>query len=625
MRQILNKKILFVLTLLLIIVTCTGCKTLEKYLISDYLSDLAYSSGISDQKDFDLIFADLYQWKIVDKLDIENKDNYLQYAFLEKTIGRLIQEDSLASLNDSNISNNHSSEDLVDKKFAKNIITLACEKINNYTFDSNYLIVENENVTKDTNNLKDGDIFYDAAEEKYKKIVGSNTADPSFEEVIDELIIEDSFDIDFENVDLITYGLENNDSNYINTRFNLLSTPNKETIVYNGFTIYYNVSKAGVTINVSKKNDNGSKYYADININKIQPVVKWHYKEGDVKNAYFKLNFNTTEKIGFNNSKYSNYYLKFKDLDSSSFLSLLKSSISKKDNAIDTKIPLFKIKIPIEAIPTASLFLDVGISINAEGKIELNLFNTHNIGFEIKDGKARFISDHDRDYDFIAQASAKTGLDVTLSLDVINNSLMDIGVNGGINASANTIVHLYDEEGNKNQENINLSYDVVNEVAKENKDVKVCSDLSLNWYADLLFNSSKTYLFKHGLTKKLGLLDEDNQLFGNLHHIENGHFVKQCTRESRTRRGEVPEEINSDKLLLNKTAIILKENETYKFQFSYIPKNYKASDLLYEIEDANIVSIKNDTIYPLNKGNTRILIKSKDGKYQTYLKVLVSE
>ena len=245
--------------------------------------------------------------------------------------------------------------------------------------------------------------------------------------------------------------------------------------------------------------------------------------------------------------------------------------------------------------------------------------------FEIKDGKARFISDHDRDYDFIAQASAKTGLDVTLSLDVINNSLMDIGVNGGINASANTIVHLYDEEGNKNQENINLSYDVVNEVAKENKDVKVCSDLSLNWYADLLFNSSKTYLFKHGLTKKLGLLDEDNQLFGNLHHIENGHFVKQCTRESRTRRGEVPEEINSDKLLLNKTAIILKENETYKFKFSYIPKDCKASDLLYEIEDANIVSVKNDTIYPLNKGNTRILIKSKDGKYQTYLKVLVSE
>ena len=94
MHQILNKRILFVLTLLLIIVTCTGCKTIEKYLISDYLSDLAYSSGISDQKDFDLIFADLYQWKIVDELDIENKDNYLQYSFLEKTIGRLIQEDN---------------------------------------------------------------------------------------------------------------------------------------------------------------------------------------------------------------------------------------------------------------------------------------------------------------------------------------------------------------------------------------------------------------------------------------------------------------------------------------------------------------------------------------------------
>ena len=626
MLRILNKRFILVLTFILIIVTCNGCKTIDKYLIADYLSDLAYSSGISDKHDFEMICEDLYQWKVIDELDIVNKNDYLKYDFLIETINNLTNNESFFESLKENINKKYTLDEEVDKSYAQKIIKLACNDINNQIFTPNYTFIKQDNVKSIDDSLSDGDIIYDEENGKYIRYKhGAEGTDANFEDVVRELIIEDSFDVDFENIELIPYAYENKDSNYINTRFNLLSSPNKETFEYNGYTIYYDVTKAGIKVNISKKKDNGSKLYADININKIQPSVKWHYQEGDITNAYFRLNFNTNEKIGFNSSKYQNYYLDFKELDATSFRSLLRSTVRKKDNAVDTSIPLFKIKIPMEAIPTAFIYLDVNINLSAEGKLELVLTNSHNIGFEIKDGHARFINDHERDYDFIAQASAKTGLGVKMSLEMINKSLMDINVNGGINASLSTTLHLYDEEGNKTQEKIDLAYDAVNDIAKENNDVKVCGDISFNWYADLLFNSSSTLLYKHGLTKKINLLNEDNQVFGNMHHLENGHFVKRCTREERNKTKIESQEINSEKLILEKTGIVLKNNETYNINLKHIPKEYSLNDLIYESEDNSIVEVNNASLKALNKGNTRVLIKTKDNKYQTYLKVLVSE
>ncbi|MBO4354487.1 MAG: DNA gyrase subunit A, partial [Clostridia bacterium] len=63
----------------------------------------------------------------------------------------------------------------------------------------------------------------------------------------------------------------------------------------------------------------------------------------------------------------------------------------------------------------------------------------------------------------------------------------------------------------------------------ENPDVKVCGDVSLYWMMDLMFNTMKAQLYKLGFSRTFSILNEENQIFGNMHHIENGHFVPACT------------------------------------------------------------------------------------------------
>ena len=93
MLRILIKKLSVCFTGLIILITCTACEANASYPIRDYLNDLSIASGIGTGMDIDENFEDLYAWGITDRSDRELFDKKLDYDYLSKTIGRLIEAD----------------------------------------------------------------------------------------------------------------------------------------------------------------------------------------------------------------------------------------------------------------------------------------------------------------------------------------------------------------------------------------------------------------------------------------------------------------------------------------------------------------------------------------------------
>lgn len=622
MLQTLTKKLLLCLTGLLILITCTSCRTRPAYLFKDFLNELSLSSGIGASEDINDNLDALNKWGV--NFNSEELDNELTYKTLSDTLISLIDEDdNFYSLKNKNIIDSSAKEtQTVSYEKGVEIIKKAVNYINNKHIEPVYDYEYVKEIKNENDELNDGDIIY--TNDGYKKVetIDDNQVltEAKLEDVYAYLEIADSYTVDFENAEVIPYGDEENTS-YINEKFNLLSSKNH---VFNseGFRISYTLNKSGIDVHVSK-NENGVNIYGDVSIHNVKPTFKWTYKEDDLKNCYFKLDFNTTEKVGASIGKYGNYHMKFKDVDASSFKSLLNSVVEKEKDELEASIPICQIKTPIPNVPTAYLNIDLLIKLYVSGKVEVVLMNEHSLGFETKEGNIRFINDNSHDLDLILQASTKAALGLNLNLEAVKFRLCDVELDGGIRGLVKSTMHLYDDEGNASSETSNVAYSTLQELSEGNNDVKVCGDVSLYYLLDLIINTPKTQMAKMGFSKTLNILDEDNQVFNNLHHIEDGHFVKKCTRKNRVTLQQM-ESVKSNRIVLESYAEVIKRNETYQIKIISLPEGYSENDISYSSLDSSIAKVENDLIKPISPGSTKIKVYTKDNKYNSYVNVLVS-
>lgn len=612
------------------IVTCTSCKADRQFLVSDFLNYIADKSGIDSSNNIDTTFNSLLNWKVVMKQDSSYLNDSLTYAFMSKIICNLIQAEGnpIDILADKGwISNNTRGSKTVDEKQAKEVSDKAIEVINNREFKKTCdyeFVKEPKNMNDD---LYVGDIVFDDKTQAFKKVIekqdGTNEyIEAEFEDVYSYLDIAESFEIDFLQSEVIPLQ-EEIESSYINNKYNLLASKN-HVFESDGFRISYTLSTSGIDIHVSKSVDKVN-LYADASIRDVKPSFKWTYHTGDIKNCYFNVSMNTTTSLGASIGKYGNYYLKLKDLDSSSFASYIKSMIVPKNDEVEAIIPICEVKTPVPNIPFASFNMVIGIKLYVSGKVEVILYDSHNIGFEIKDGNSRFFWEHDDDLDTIIRSSAKAALAVNLGLDTASFRLCDLEMDAGLKAEVKSTIHLYDSDFNKQEATSDIEYSTLEELSKENDYIKVCGDVSLHWLLDLILNTSKSYLAKKGFTKTYNILDDNNQVLGNLHHIENGQFVKACTRKTNSAIINNQIAVNSNnKILLNTYAEVLSVGENFSIKVLAMPKGYDASDIRYVSSDNSIVKVENGTIIPLKAGSSKVSVKTSDGKYNTYINVLVS-
>ena len=613
----ISKKLIICLTSILLIVTCASCKTDAPYLIKDYLNYLAINSGIGTGQIIETNFEDLLDWKIVSLSDKELLDDALDYRYLTNTINALLENDdnSLDELIKLGIvDKNVDYDDHIDEETACRITNKAIEIINNKTFKSKY----------EYTIIDDDDVYYDDSESKYKIYDDGEYRDAQFEEVFSSYDISDSYVIDFSNAEVIPYQDESDNTSYINNKYQLLANNNHHVFNNDGFRISYSLNSSGISVHVSKT-INDMNVFGHLDIKNVKPSFKWTYKENDFKNCYFNLKMDTSEEFGVSDGRYGKRYLSLKDLDSSSFSSLVKSMFVKDKDRQEAVIPICQIKTPFPNIPNAYLNFDVLLKFYVSGKVELVLYNTHNFGFEIKEGKSRFFYDHDDDFDAIARASGKACLGLNVGIDAATYRLCDVEFDGGLKAELKTTMHMYDNDGNMTSENVDIAYDVLEQLSEDNPNIKVCGDVSFYWMFDVILNTSKSVLYKMGFTKVFHVLDENNQVFGNLHHIEDGMFVEKCTRKSNKKGSSTPLSINAyDKIVLNSYAEVLIKGETFKIELKSLPSGYSESDIRYSSSDNNVAKVNDGTISAINYGNSKIKVYTKDNKYNTYINILVS-
>ncbi len=587
----------------------------------EYLAELAYRSGISLSRDDDEIFDALLDWEIVEEKDREEREEELTYDYLYATLERLTQESYVRD-----------KEGRVTKEKALSLLDEAVKSLNEKSFENVFDFREKEEVkhfsSREDVKGETGDLVYIEEEETYGKIVKEGEEirieEAGPEEVFSAFSFSGSGEISFEDSEVIPAFPEVQQSQYVNTSYQLLAAqPLKRTFEYEGYKVSLDVSAAGIAVEVYRKKD-GVKTYGDFSLYSLQPTYKFDFQDGH-KNAYLKLSYKTAEKAGIKVERYEKKYLKLKDLDTQSFLSTVKSLIGDAKNDTDISIPICTIKTPIEGVPFVTLNTEVTLNISAEGKIEIALSNKHLVGFEIREGKFRLIHDLVRDLDGIIEASGKLTAGVNFNVTALKQRVMDLDIEGGIKTRVDSILHIYDQDGTLLSQKSDMDYSALKELSQENSDVKLCGDLSLYWMLKLGINTSKTFLYRLGFGKSFYLLDEDDQVFGNRHHIEDGHFVDHCTRRPRAVKDFGYESISSDKLLLKKSSVILRGEETYAIEIRSLPGTYAYRDLCYESEDPEVARMDGYTVVPVKKGNTRILVKTKDGKYSVYLNVLVSD
>ena len=607
------------------IITCTACGANAPYCVADFLNDLSVKSGIGQSEDSEENIQKLELWGVVEKEDRLIMNEPLKWEFAVKAIGRMLaDQEEISIIISKEEYRNRKNESTVSREEALVLIDETVSLMNQRQYDPSFIVDYVQEPKESTDQLQEGDLLHEDGHYYLVHSVNGDVYDKTeaqLDDIFHDLDLSGTYEIDFSQAEVIPYHSEN-DSVYENNLYHLLAKKGN-TFYTEGFKVSYTLNRSGITVYVSRS-VKGMNLYGEFSLNHVQPSFKWAYEEGDLKNCFFSVSMNTSERLGISCDKYGDYYLKFKDLDSSSFYSLLKSMVSPMEDKTEASIPICRIRTPIPDLPTVYINLDLLIRLSADGKAELFLSGRHNLGFETKNGQLRLIKDHTHDFNSDIAASAKAAIGVNVSLEAVDFRLADIELDTGLQAEAKSTLHLYREDGSVESRTSSISYSALQEISKENPDVKVCGDISLYWMMDLVFNTAQSQLHKLGFSRTFSILDEENQVFGNMHHIENGHFVPACTVKERTQTKEM-ETISSDKIELEAYAQVLHVGETYQIPIRAIPEGYLMSELCYSSSDDTVAAADSGTVLAKKPGNARIRIQTPDEAFDAFINILVSE
>ena len=167
--------------------------------------------------------------------------------------------------------------------------------------------------------------------------------------------------------------------------------------------------------------------------------------------------------------------------------------------------------------------------------------------------------------------------------------------------------------------------DMVDDLSDGNGNILTCADIKAYKAADILLNSSNTMAGRLGLSKTITLLNENNGKLipGMKTHMENGHFVDHCTRGDRLKPKEQTDVVESDQIRIQDYSLIASPGENRQIVIKGLPKGYSLSDIQCVSEKPEIASVSGTTVHAVQEGSAIIHVKTKDGKYDVSVTMLV--
>lgn len=645
MLRDLSKKIIAMMCMLMV---CTSCAKKDQYTIREYLKDLADISGISYSSSTDDVLRDLKEWGIIDEDDRRKLNRETTYDYLSVTICRLLEKDeeSFEQLkNDGWFDRTISGSDPVTKEKGREYIRKATELINHPEIEDAFSASYNEDILElnryvyepgkvyTEKDLTEGDILFLENDGMYVRVKDRqdrfySVEDAQMNEIYHDLRMAGDHEIDFSKARDYAYGDVAEEVNYLSTGLSLLSAAPqrvRKSFTTDGFDVSYSISSSSVSVRLTKNTGDSSSAFFDFTISNVHPSYDYVYEDGKLERAFFRVDYDTVDEIGATTGRYLRYIADFEDLDNSSFLKKMGSVIKKDIDEIEATVKICQIRTPLPNVPSAYLNIDLVARIYVSGKVELVLNNSHALGFEVKNSKLRLIADTDRDVDGVIGASSKAVMGINFNIEAGKVRLMDIEADAGLAASVSTTLHLYDDDGIDHKQESELPYSAVNDLSHASSDIKVCGDVSFNYVMDVTFNTSKTILYKLGLTAKNSILNKKNQVFHNLTHIEDNAFVKYCTRKDRFRKTGNSLSFSTDRISLKKYAVVVNKGNTYSIEPVGIPDGYSLNDLVYSSENSAVASLEGNIVKGNAMGSCKIKISTGDGKHSVEMSVLVSE
>ncbi len=450
---------------------------------------------------------------------------------------------------------------------------------------------------------------------------------PSIDKIDSIQLFENDL-IDFENAVIeFDQDLEPIESIAISNEYQWLSSTSKNTKMFtsNGFEIKTSYTSTSFSVSASKKLKNNNRFYVEFDLSNVKPIISFKGTIHQLDLAQLKLNYQCDIKSGFDRVNQISYNFDPKNQSLSEWAKSLLSLWNKDEEGIDVEIPIATLKIPIEGLPLCVVKIKIKLILYASGKAEFaySLNNSH--GFEIRNNKLRMINDTRKDVEFVIEADTGVATDLVVSLDLLEQSLMDLSVEAGIEAKLENTVHF--PEKSESIELNQIPYDVLDKLSLHNSFV-VCSDIDMYWKMQFKVNSMNTLAGKLGLSKSIDFLNKSNaSLFKNgIGHLENGLFVKRCTRSTNFNTPLPTLLTNLDRIILQNYSKIIKVNETEFVEVRGLPENYSMNDLVFNSSKPNVAIVDDHgSVTAISRGNTLITITTKDNAFEVSMNVMVVE
>jgi hypothetical protein len=451
------------------------------------------------------------------------------------------------------------------------------------------------------------------------------------EDEIDSLQLSGNEDLDFSQADIFQGGNEvqeqasHRDSAEEHLQ-NAAIRSLQKTFSFHDFNIELTASGSSLAAKVYRSMPYGTEIAAQVILNHVHIDYAWNSVQKDLRNAYFRIDFQSEEDLQIENEQVKKLYGDFSKVSSDHFLSSLKDLYQAKNDADETSIEICRIVLPIPSAPVLHIDLSLELRLGITGKAQLSLIQKNAVGFETKDGAMRFIKENTGKADASIKASAKLLSGINFDFCLLNGTLMDAGIEAGAQANVKTTAHLYDEDGNMNDVQTDLPGDIAEQAAEENENVLICTDITAHWVADVNLNSSSTLAGRFGFGREYELLNEDNApLIPGLNaHFENGQKVDACTRKSRKHLPTAEGIAVAKHICLKAYSFTVHQGSTYQIEITALPEGYEKKDLVYESSHPDAATVDaNGTVSGHSAGSTVIAVKTSDGKHQIHCNGMV--
>lgn len=567
-----------------------------------------------------------------------------------------VQASAAAGLMHTDHNNRFYPKRKIDRKEAVNLLNQVVKKINNQKITDTHTDIKWQDALKVSEikpvswnaNTKEavlpegmypvkGEIIHwqDDSGNDYWKEVSNISEDTVTLKDIDLLSKTDTMDLSG------SADLNFNDAEIIDGAGNVIQKGNFEPHVVNasikpltrsfdlhGFTVSLTTSASSVNCEISRTMPTGSKLYGNLRAAGVHVDYSWKSKENDVKNAYFKVNFTSSEEVGLKNSDYHRVYADFEGVKPQEFLSRITSVWKAKNDVIDDTLTLAVIRLPIPGAPLVNVSLKLDLTIGVDGRAVIALKQVNTVGCEVRNGAMRVIKDSSNEQNTSFRANAKVLAGMRIGLDLTSFTLADAGVEAGARASMKTTVHLYDEDNNHSSQTTDIPADAADAAAQGNPNVLVCSDLQAYGMLNIRLNSSSTALGKAGLSGSYSILNDKNAslLPGGKKHLENFNFVDTCTRKSRPEKTSADKLTVTNQITLEKYSAAVHCGQSYQIQILSLPSGYQKSNLCYTSSDPSVASVNENGLITAHKsGGAVITIETEDHAKKISCSIIVPQ